>query len=83
MMMSQIKTIGFNFNPWLPASGKWSTPPNSPHHNDFKKVWFVGWLTTARATPSSGESVGVVEGVWDGISLPHRAREARSAGRSK
>ena len=46
-----------NYNPLLPASDKWSTPLNSPHHDDFKKVWFVGWLTTARATPSTGESV--------------------------
>ena len=44
-----------NYNPLLPASDKWSTPLNSPHHDDFKKVWFVGCLTTARATPASRE----------------------------
>ena len=44
-----------NYNPLLPASDKWSTPLNSPHHDDFKKVWFVGCLTTARATPTSRE----------------------------
>ena len=42
-----------NYNPLLPASDKWSTPLNSPHHDDFKKVWFVGCLTTARTTPAS------------------------------
>ena len=46
-----------NYNPLLPASDKWSTPLNSPHHDDFKKVWFVGCLTTARATPASREGV--------------------------
>ena len=44
-----------NYNPLLPASDKWSTPLNSPHHDDFKKVWFVGCLTTARVTPASRE----------------------------
>ena len=44
-----------NYNPLLPASDKWSTPLNSPHHDDLKKVWFVGCLTTARATPASRE----------------------------
>ena len=44
-----------NYNPLLPASDKWSTPLNSPHHDDFKKVWFVGCLTTARTTPASRE----------------------------
>ena len=46
-----------NYNPLLPASDKWSTPLNSPHHDDFKKVWFVGCLTTARAPPASQEGV--------------------------
>ena len=49
-----------NYNPLLPASDKWSTPLNSPHHDDFKKVWFVGCLTTARATPASREGGGII-----------------------
>ena len=54
-----------NYNPLLPASDKWSTPLNSPHHDDFKKVWFVGCLTTARTTPASREGAGGCLSPWD------------------
>ena len=45
-----------NYNPLLPARGKWSTPLNSPHHTGQENIWFVECSTTARAMPASVES---------------------------
>ena len=60
-----------NYNPLLPASDKWSTPLNSPHHDDFKKVWFVACLTTARTTPASREGVNSLD-ASPSTSIPYR-----------
>ena len=34
-------------------------PKHSADHNGQENIWFVGWLTTVRAKPASGESVSL------------------------